>query len=122
VNASVAESDARIGSLEGRRFVAVENVAGEGSAATAFEYHQDGDLVWARYSGGAIRLGFLVGTRTGDRLEIRYSHLNIDGGTANGRCSTVIGRDSDGFLTLDEKWQWESRPGRGTSLLREVTG
>ena len=41
----------------------------EASEATEFEYHQHGDLVWARYEGGAVRLGFLVGTRLGDRLE-----------------------------------------------------
>jgi hypothetical protein len=44
----------------------------------------------------------------------------MDGETANGSCSTVIQRDADGLLTLGEEWQWESRPGQGTSLLREV--
>jgi hypothetical protein len=108
------------GSLDGRRFVAVENVGGEAGVQTVFEYHEEGDLVWARYAGGAVRLGFLVGTRSGDRLEIRYSHLNADGETANGTCSTAIARDADGLLTLDEVWRWESRPGSGTSFMREV--
>jgi hypothetical protein len=113
-------SEGTIGSLDGRRFAAVENVGGEVTAATVFEYRQDGELVWARYRGGAVRLGFVVGKRIGDRLQVRYSHLNMDGETANGRCSTVIQRDPGGLLTLVEEWQWESRPGRGTSLLREI--
>jgi hypothetical protein len=46
---------------------------GEATAATTFEYHELDGVVWARYEGGAIRLGFLVGTRVGDRLEFRYS-------------------------------------------------
>ena len=50
--------------------------AGRASAETVFEYHQNGDLIWATYQGGAVRLGFLVGTRDGDTLDFRYSQLN----------------------------------------------
>ena len=39
---------------------------GEASNETVFEHYQEGDLVWARYEGGAVRLGYLVGTRNGD--------------------------------------------------------
>ena len=64
-------------SLEGRRFrVAAMDKQGEASAETVFEYHQNGDLIWATYQGGAVRLGFLVGTRDGDTLDFRYSQLN----------------------------------------------
>jgi hypothetical protein len=90
------------------------------SAETVFEYHEDDGLVWARYAGGSIRLGFLVGTRDGDRLEFRYSQVNHAGETAVGRCSTVISLDGDGLLVLSETWRWESRPGSGTSVLREI--
>ena len=51
-------------SLDGRRFRHAEMSAeGEGGAGTVFEYHEQDGVVWARYQGGAVRLGFLVGVR-----------------------------------------------------------
>jgi hypothetical protein len=93
---------------------------GEASAATVFEYHEDDGVVWARYEGGVIRLGFLVGTRDGDRLEFRYSQVNAKNETASGRCSTTISALSDGRLRLDEEWAWETKPGAGTSAIEEI--
>ena len=93
---------------------------GEGRAATVFEYHERDEVVWARYQGGAIRLGFLVGVRRGDSLEFRYSQVNEVGETSNGRCSTTISTLADGRLRLDEEWAWESKPGAGTSASEEI--
>jgi hypothetical protein len=108
-------------SLEGRRFrVSAMDAQGEATEATVFEYHEDGDLVWARYAGGAVRLGYLVGTREGDRLDFRYSQLNESGETSNGRCRTTISTLDDGRLRLDEEWAWESKPGSGTSAAEEL--
>lgn len=110
-------------SLEGRIFrVAEMGAAGEASAATVFEYHEDEDLVWARYEGGAVRLGFLVGVREGDRIEFRYSQLNENGESSNGRCSSTISILDDGRVRLSETWAWESRPGQGTSAVEEIRG
>jgi hypothetical protein len=93
---------------------------GEASAATLFEYHEDDVMIWARYRGGTVRLGFLVGTRTGDQLEFRYSQLNEAGETSNGRCSSTISTLPDGRLRLEETWEWESKPGAGTSAVEEA--
>ena len=107
-------------SLDGRRFrVSAMGAEGEASAATVFEYHEHDGVVWARYEGGAVRLGFLVGTRQDDRLHFRYSQLNESGETSNGRCSTTISMLPDGRLRLDEDWEWESKPGAGTSAAEE---
>lgn len=109
------------GSLDGRLFRGAEMAdTGEASAATVFEYHEADGVVWARYHGGAVVLGFLVGTREGDRLEIRYAQLNDRGETATGRCSTTISVLEDGTLRLDEDWAWESKPGAGTSATVET--
>lgn len=94
--------------------------AGDVGSDTRFEYHQDGTLVWARYRGGSVRLGFLVGTRHDDSLEFRYSHLTTGGETASGRCSSTISERPDGRLECSERWQWESRSGSGTSTIREL--
>jgi hypothetical protein len=110
-------------SLEGRRFrVAAMDAEGEASAATVFEYHEQDGLVWARYEGGAVRLGFLVGTRRDDRLDLRYSQLNESGETSSGHCSTTISVLPDGRLRLEEVWEWESKPGAGTSAVEELAG
>ena len=93
---------------------------GDASAATVFEYHERDGLVWARYEGGAVRLGFLVGTRADDSLDFRYSQLNELGETASGRCSTTISVLPDGRLRLAEDWAWETKPGAGTSAVEEI--
>jgi hypothetical protein len=113
--------EAASASLDGRLFrVAAMGAAGEASEATVFEYHERDGVVWARYEGGAVRLGFLVGTRDGDRLDFRYSQMNEHGETSNGRCSTTISTLPDGRLRLDEHWAWESKSGAGTSAAEEI--
>ena len=93
---------------------------GEGSEETVFEYHESDGVIWARYHGGAVRLGFLVGTRDGDRLDFRYSQLNESGETSNGHCATTISELPDGRLRLAEVWEWESKLGSGTSTEEEI--
>ena len=93
---------------------------GEVSEETVFEYHERDGVIWARYEGGAVRLGFLVGTRDGDRLDFRYSQLNESGETSNGHCTTTISELPDGRLRLAEVWAWESKPGSGTSTEEEI--
>jgi predicted hotdog family 3-hydroxylacyl-ACP dehydratase len=108
-------------SLDGRRFQAVADVpGGDVGAQTVFEYAEETGLVHARYGGGAIRLGFLVGTRDGDTLRFRYAQVRADGTTASGRCESRIEVLDDGRLRLHEIWAWESQPGEGTSLVEEV--
>jgi hypothetical protein len=99
--------------------VAAIGAAGEASEATLFEYHEQDSLVWARYEGGAVRLGFLVGTRQGDRLDFRYSQLNEGGETSNGHCSTTVSTLPDGRLRLDEERTWESRIVLGQARLKK---
>jgi hypothetical protein len=109
-------------SLDGRRFrpVTAATHDGEVDGSTTFEYHQEGDLVWARYSGGAIRLGFLVGVRRGDLLSARYAQVTVDGGTATGHTESRIEGLADGRLRLREDWTWDSRDGSGKSVVEEV--
>lgn len=108
-------------SLDGRQFRPRDTVAdGEVSAETLFEYHEEGDVIWARYKGGAVRLGFLVGTRAGDELDFRYTQVNEDGQSASGHCRSEVEVLDDGRLKLYETWEWESRDGRGTCVVEEV--
>jgi hypothetical protein len=113
-------------SLDGRRLRGVENEDGDVDPATTFEYHEEGgedadaNLVWARYSGGSIRLGFLVGLRDGDSLFARYAQVTNDGGTATGHTESRVEVLADGRVRLHEDWSWDSREGSGTSVVEEI--
>ena len=110
-------------SLQGRRFAATWAEGGDVSAGltgTVFDYGQNGDLVWARYAGGDIRLGHLAGTRVRDTLDFRYAHVTVAGDTASGHCVSTVGHLPDGRLSLHERWEWDSRAGSGESLLEEI--
>jgi hypothetical protein len=108
-------------SVDGRVFVSVANDAGgDVGEETYFRFEQDGDLVHARYEGGSVRLGYLVGLHLGDRLDFRYTHVTTAGETATGHSVDRIERLGDGRLRLHEDWEWDSKPGSGSSVLEEV--
>ncbi len=110
-------------SLDGRVFAGVSNSAGgQVNSATRFIYREADGRVRARYGGGLIERGWLVGVRDGDMLRFRYVHLDTEGRTASGRCTTRIEALDDGRLRLHETWSWESRPGAGVSVVEEVAG
>jgi hypothetical protein len=89
-------------SLDGRAFVSDGDVAGgDVGPATVFHYRETPDgLIEARYAGGAVRVGYLVGTRDGDELRFRYAQVRLDGSTATGRCTSVVTRLGDGRLAM----------------------
>ena len=107
--------------VDGRTFVAVgDDHAGDVGADTTFRYHEEPDgVIWARYEGGAVRLGHLTGRRDDDRLEFRYAHIDADGDTAAGHCVAYLEVLDDGRLRSHETWAWDSRPGTGTSIVEE---
>lgn len=108
-------------SLHGRVFRSSGIVeGGEVAPDTTFEFHERDGVVWAEYSGGEIVRGFLVGTREDDRVDFRYVQLNQAGVTSTGHSVDRIVVTDDGRLELHERWEWESRPGSGTSVLAEV--
>lgn len=106
--------------LDGRVFRATGDVeGGQVSRETEFRFRQSEDLVWGRYSGGAIRLGFFVGTSDGQTVRFRYTQLGADGETASGSTTDRIEVLPDGRVRLHESWQWDSREGSGTNVLEE---
>lgn len=107
----------------GRRFHAVANTShGEVDRGTIFSYHQRDDIVWATYEGGNVRFGTLVATSTPDgRLDMRYSHVNVNGVLRTGACETTPEVLPDGRLRLHERWRWTDGSGQnGTSTLEEL--
>lgn len=109
--------------LDGRVLRSPDAVAGgEVGPDTEFRFRQAGDMVWGRYSGGGIRLGFFVGTSDGLTVRFRYTQLNHAGETATGSTVDRIEVLGDGRVRLHEAWAWDSREGSGTSVLEEVAG
>ncbi|WP_345963619.1 hypothetical protein ABDE16_26610 [Streptomyces sp. BRB040] len=98
-----------------------DQAPGQVGARTRFTYHEQDGAVWAEYAGGDIVRGRLVGTREGDRLDFRYVQLGTDGSTSSGHCVSVVVDLPDGRVRLDETWEWESRPGSGTSVVEQLT-
>ncbi len=106
--------------LDGRRFRPDEAIAGgDVGVDTEFLFSERDGVVSASYQGGRVRLGFLVGVRTGAALHFRYAQLADDGKTATGASNGVLSIREDARLQLDEHWEWDSRAGSGTSRLIE---
>ena len=106
--------------LDGRVFRSRDAVeGGQVTPDTEFRFRQSGDMVWGRYSGGGIRLGFLVGTNDGSTVRFRYTQLDTSGDTASGSSVDRIEIRDDGRVRLHETWAWDSRDGSGTSVLEE---
>ena len=116
-----AASQAETVSLDGRVFSGVENSAtGEVGQSTTFTYHQENEVIWAEYSGGAVIRGYLVGTRNAEKLNFRYAHLGTNKETSTGVCESIIEVLGDGRVRFHETWAWESRPETGSSIVEEL--
>ena len=97
-------------SYDNRRFRSITNSdSGDVGNETVFHYHQDGEIVWAEYSGGEIVRGTLIAkVFSDDSLDMRYQHINQKGQLMTGICTSVPEILPDGRICLYEKWQWTS--------------
>lgn len=94
---------------------------GQVGTRTRFTYHERDGRIWAEYEGGDVVRGHLVGTRDADTLDFRYVQLKRDGTTSSGHCVSTVTDLADGRVRLDERWEWESQRGSGTSVVEELT-
>lgn len=113
----------------GRRFrpvgdpgvTSVDSTAVDSTAVEGL-YHQDGDLVWAEFAGGAVRAGRLVGTRRPDGvLDAAYCFVTATGETVAGACVSTPRVLADGRLRLSEHWR-RLDGSSGVSHVEEVRG
>jgi hypothetical protein len=106
-----------------RVFASVSNSAtGDVGAATTFHYHQQGDIVWATYEGGAVVMGTLIARVSKDgSLDMRYHHVTADGQIKAGTCASRPEILVDGRIRLHERWQWtEGGTETGESIVEEL--
>ncbi|KAM5354203.1 hypothetical protein ACJ41O_000853 [Fusarium nematophilum] len=121
---SARSISSKMGLYDGKTFGSASNTSnGEVGSDTRFHYHQDGNIVWAEYSGGSIVRGTLIATvAEGDNsLDMRYQHVNRAGELMTGRCRSTPEVLADGRLRMHEKWKWTSGDGsEGESVIEEV--
>lgn len=109
--------------LNKRIFKSISNTDnGEVSGETIFNYYQEGDCIWASYSGGKIDRGFLIGKFIEERqIYFTYQHINNNKEIRCGECKSTLESLSDGRLLLHESWQWfDSERACGNSVIEEV--
>jgi hypothetical protein len=94
--------------------------SGEVNADTIFEFSQEDSLVSARYSGGGILLGYLVGILLEDTLQFQYAQVNSRGRLDGGHSTCEISKTANGRLQLHEHFKWASREGSGTNVFEEI--
>ncbi|MFJ2114194.1 MULTISPECIES: hypothetical protein [unclassified Streptomyces] len=97
-----------------------DQAPGQVGTGTRFVYHERDGVIRARYEGGDVVRGHLVGTRAGDRLDFRYVQLKQDGTTSSGHCLSTVSELPDGRVRLTESWRWESQEGSGTSVVEQL--
>jgi hypothetical protein len=105
-SAGAGVSAARI-DYDGRRFGSVGAHEADDSGDPAIgHYHQDGDLIWARFTGGGTRAGWLVGTcRPDGVIDAAYCMVKGDSDAIAGRCESVPTLLEDGRVRLTEHWR-----------------
>ena len=107
----------------GRKFAGVENTAnGQVDGDTLFEYQQRGQTLTAKYAGGSIRQGFMLGKVFEDgSIEFAYHHLDTDDVLKNGFCQSKPEWLPDGRIRLYETWHWtHGGDGNGSSIVEEI--
>ncbi len=78
----------------------------DGTWTSVGQYHQAGDLVWADFSGSAVRAGRLVGTcRPDGVIDAAYCMVTANGTTIAGGCVSTPEMLPDGRIVLVEHWQ-----------------
>ena len=115
---AVAADGAR---LDGLRMRPVQTSAGSViSGETLFEFSQDDQVVSARYAGGEIVLGTLVGIVDGPSLVFRYAQVDRGLNVHGGHSQCEIGLSPAGRLQLAEHFTWDSAAGGGINILETV--
>lgn len=108
--------------LDAKTFDVVSN-EGDGAqlpAGSRFVFRQAENRIWGTYRGGAVTDGELGGVIVGDRLRFVYRQIGPDGLLATGTATGAITRGADERLSIEVRWSWEDRYGRGRARLAEL--
>ena len=107
--------------LHGKRMNVVET-AGNGvvNHETIFVFNQTNNIVTAKYSGGLVQRGFLIGKLDSKNLHFKYAQEHKDGNIAGGESNCEIKMGKDETLQLVEHFDWANR--KGKNVFQEIIG
>ena len=100
-------------------FVSSTAANGVVGSDTRLHFIQKGSRVAARYAGGNVARGWLVGAISGSHLDFRYAQREA-GTSIHGHSTARVERSPDGRLRIVEHFTWSSRAGSGTNVFDEV--
>lgn len=107
--------------LDGRTmFVSATAATGIVGSNTRLHFSQRGSRVAARYSGGDVARGWLVGRWIGEQLTFRYLQHERDGAIHGGHSVCDVVRLENGRARIIENFTWKTRAGSGTNVFDEV--
>jgi hypothetical protein len=89
-------------------------------AKTRLYFTQKGSRVFARYAGGLVKRGCLVGTISESELVFRYTQLEESSQIHGGRSICEVHWSEETGLRVIEHFTWNSRTGSGTNIFAEV--
>lgn len=90
------------------------------SADTIFEFAQTNGWVTARYSGGKIVHGYLIGQVDGAKFVFRYCQCDTHGHLDGGQSTCELERRPDGGIRIVERFYWESRGEYGVNIIEDL--
>ena len=89
------------------------------SRETVLRFEQVANVVSARYRGGHVIDGYLIGHLNGVHLRFLYVQADTEGRLDAGVAEGLIERLGDGRLRLVEQFQWITRPETGSNIFEE---
>ncbi|MEM6698339.1 MAG: hypothetical protein AAF599_08080 [Bacteroidota bacterium] len=93
--------------LNNKKFRTFENKEGLSSDETVFHYSQKGNTITARYSGGKIQIGFIVGKQiTDNEIELLYQCLTTEGNLLAGKSKGRVSINKNQKLEIHFDWKW----------------
>ncbi|MGI5132223.1 hypothetical protein ACQEVB_35840 [Pseudonocardia sp. CA-107938] len=107
--------------LDGRRFAMVSSSASvvDPLSPTVFDYHERDGLLWGEYQGDTVRIGRFVGTRDGERISIRFTHVvDRTGEVVDGAAHSRIEQGEGGLRLVED---FRTADGDQVSVCAEVT-
>lgn len=89
-------------------------------AGTLLHFTQKGHRVLARYGGGSIKRGYLVGEMADGSLSFRYTQIEASGEIHGGSSTCDVLTLPDGRTRIVEHFTWRTREGSGDNVFDQV--
>lgn len=101
-------------------YVSSTDDCGVVDAKTRLHFVQKGTRVFARYAGGRVKRGCIVGTISESELVFRYTQLEDSGQIHGGRSVCEVQCSQEDGLRVIEHFTWSTRRGGGTNVFAQI--